>query len=337
MGERYLVVGLGSIGARHLSNLKTLRPQASLAVLRSGSNTSHQPQLPFEFETLHSIEQALRYNPQAVVVANPANRHIETALPFLELGIPVLLEKPLGLNHRSCAPLQKYAQHGSTFCMVGYNLRFLPSLQEARRRLIQGEIGKILHVRAQVGQYLPDWRLGQDYRTSGSARREMGGGPLLELSHELDYLAWILGQPSRVFCVQKHLSLHDIEVPDSVDILMEHGHEGPMAVVHLDFLQRKVSRDCQFVGSKGSLIWKALDDEIWQSTPDDPAWAIDQYKTQDRNLMYLNQMGYFLSETARVDRVACDLESALSVMKTIDACELSSINESWVHVSKEGC
>ncbi|HEX4879047.1 MAG TPA: Gfo/Idh/MocA family oxidoreductase [Limnobacter sp.] len=335
MGERYLVVGLGSIGARHLSNLKTLRPEASLAVLRTGLSSQPQATIPFEFQTLNSIEQSLRFEPNAVVIANPANMHVETALPFLEAGIPVLLEKPLGLNYANCAPLKKYLERGTDFCMVGYNLRFLPALLETRRRLLGGEIGELLHVRAQVGQYLPDWRPGKDHRVSGSARRALGGGPLLELSHELDYLRWILGQPSRVYCAQKQLSLHDMDVPDSVDILMEHGDDGPMAVVHLDFLQRTPNRDCQFVGTNGTLIWKALDDEVWQSIPGSKAWKIDSYKIPDRNLMYLNQLEYFLTKAARIENTACDLAGALDVMRTIDACELSSQTEAWVTVNQQ--
>ena len=78
--------------------------------------------------------------------------------------------------------------------MTAYNLRFLPSLQAYRERIQFGVIGKVLSVRCEIGQYLPSWRPGSDYRQAVSASRALGGGALLELSHEIDYLRWIFGE-----------------------------------------------------------------------------------------------------------------------------------------------
>ena len=55
------------------------------------------------------------------------------------------------------------------------------------------KLGKIFSVRCEVGQNLMYWRKDRDYRSSVTANRNLGGGVLLELSHELDYLSWIFG------------------------------------------------------------------------------------------------------------------------------------------------
>ena len=78
--------------------------------------------------------------------------------------------------------------------MVGYNLRHMKSLSKFREILKKKIIGKILSVRSEVGQYLPSWRINSDYKKSVSAREELGGGVLLELSHDIDYLVWLFGK-----------------------------------------------------------------------------------------------------------------------------------------------
>ena len=79
-------------------------------------------------------------------------------------------------------------------CQVGYNLRYLPSLSRFRDLINEGLVGGPLSVRCEIGQYLPNWRPDTDYRTGVTARSDLGGGVLLELSHEIDYLRWIFGE-----------------------------------------------------------------------------------------------------------------------------------------------
>ena len=78
-------------------------------------------------------------------------------------------------------------------CQVGYNLRCFPSLSRFRDLIHEDLFGKPLSVRCEIGQYLPDWRPTSDYRAGVSARSDLGGGALMELSHEIDYLSWIFG------------------------------------------------------------------------------------------------------------------------------------------------
>jgi predicted dehydrogenase len=71
---------------------------------------------------------------------------------------------------------------------------FLPSLIEFKRQIFSEKLGKIYSIRAEIGQYLPGWRPESDYRICVSVQQKLGGGVLLELSHEIDYLSWIFGR-----------------------------------------------------------------------------------------------------------------------------------------------
>ena len=118
--------------------------------------------------------------------------------------------------------------------MVGYNLRFHPGLERLRELVKQHAIGKVVSARAEVGEYLPDWHPWEDYRRGYSARRDLGGGPVLTFSHELDALCWLLGAPSRVMGMATHASSLEIDTEDVAELVLQFA-DGPLASVHVDF------------------------------------------------------------------------------------------------------
>ena len=82
--------------------------------------------------------------------------------------------------------------------MVGYNLRFHPGLVRLKSWCSSRPLGGSSACAPTVGEYLPDWHPWEDYRHGYSARRDLGGGAVLTLSHELDAVCWLLGAPSHV-------------------------------------------------------------------------------------------------------------------------------------------
>ena len=128
------------------------------------------------------------------------------------MRVPVLVEKPFSDSLERLQDIANFASLHHIPIMIGYNLRFKASLLEVRKRILSGLIGDVLYVRASVGQYLPDWRPNSDYRKNVSAQKTLGGGALLELSHEIDYIYWIFGKPKQVSCRGAKLSSLEIEM-----------------------------------------------------------------------------------------------------------------------------
>jgi len=141
-----------------------------------------------------SLDDALRFHPQAAVIANPASHHLDLAMPLAQAGVHLLVEKPVSSSTHRVSELIEVCRVRGITLMTGYNLRFLPSLKRFRELLEEKRVGRVLSVRAEIGQFLPSWRPGFDYRQSVSARATLGGGVLLELSHEIDYLRWLFGR-----------------------------------------------------------------------------------------------------------------------------------------------
>lgn len=256
---RVLVVGFGSIGARHARVVRALHPDVEIAVLRStpGRTGVDVPGLM----PVADLDAAIAFAPTAAVIASPATHHAATALRLIEAGVPLLVEKPLAADVADARAIADAAARRGAIVATGYNLRFAPGLRWLHERLAAGVIGPVRTARAEVGQYLPDWRHGHDYRECVSARRALGGGALLELSHELDYLVWLLGRPQAVSAILARTSDLAIDVEDCAQLgLRFDGEDGRplLASVTLDFVRRDPRRRCTLVGRDGTLEWDGI-------------------------------------------------------------------------------
>jgi predicted dehydrogenase len=259
MNKRVLIVGLGSIGRRHLSIIQELFPQAKVQLLRHGKTSAESISGATE---VSSIDDAKQFLPEIVVICNAASEHVNTALEFVGTGANLFIEKPISSTTKGLINLINNLDATGKALMVGYNLRHLTSLREFRKYLNEGLIGKSLSVRCEVGQYLPEWRPNKDYRESVSARSELGGGVLLELSHEIDYLRWIFGEVKWVRATLLQQSDLEIDVEDTVHLTI--GFEKcisgrPLiANLNMDFIRHDTTRSCTVIGDKGSLRWDGI-------------------------------------------------------------------------------
>ena len=211
MNKRILIVGLGSIGKRHLSVIQRLFPEAKIQILRQDRTRIKNS---LSVTEVNSLDEAKRFLPEIIVICNAASEHMDTALKLEQTGANFLIEKPISNSTKEIVGLIRDFDATGRVLMVGYNLRYLKSLQEFRRHLNEGLVGNSLSVRCAVGQYLPSWRPKKDYRESVSARSELGGGVLLELSHEIDYLRWIFGEVDWVRATLLRQSELEIDVED---------------------------------------------------------------------------------------------------------------------------
>ncbi|TCS35096.1 putative dehydrogenase [Paucimonas lemoignei] len=335
MAEKFLIVSLGSIGRRHLANLRLLRPNAEIAVLRLHSNISSEAVPDGVNIQFASIDEALAFQPNAAVLAGPASTRLPLMRTFAEAGIPMFLEKPISNTLTGLQEVLQYCSLRKLPLMTGYNLRFLPSLKKVKCLLDDGCIGRVLAARAEVGQYLPDWRPTSRYQDTVSARKSLGGGALLELSHEIDYLYWFFGLPAAVSASGGRYSSLDIDVEDLVSLNLEYADESRRLVsVHLDFLQRAPTRTCKFIGTEGTLVWNGLSDTIDLYSAATRSWssigtAVGQ---SDRNRMYIDELAHFLACLEESDSILIDGAQAYDVLAIIEAAKRSIQEQTRVKV-----
>jgi predicted dehydrogenase len=174
----------------------------------------------------------------------------------------------------------------------------------------------------EAGQYLPDWRPWQDYRHSYTAQRELGGGILLDGSHELDYITWLLGKPVEVLSMAGKVSTLDIDVEDCATVLLRFA-SGCQVDVHLDFVQRAYSRSCKLVGEKGTAVWDFTSRGVKLFSADTGVWETFAYDF-DTNDMYVSEMQDFVRCVDCREPPVVDLLQATEVLKLVLAAKRSS-------------
>jgi predicted dehydrogenase len=293
---RVLLVGLGSIGKRHVTNLKFVDPSAHVIVWhhQRKKGLGAISYIGVDEETF-SLEEALKEIPDVAFISGPAPEHISKAMPLADKGIHLFVEKPLSDTKEGVEELLRLVKYKDLVLLVGYNLRFSRSLQVARKALMEGRVGRLIALRAHVGQYLPQWRSGSDYRRSVSARRDLGGGVLLELSHELDYLRWLGGEVKGVSAQVAHLSDLKIDVEDVAEITLLFA-QGAIGEVHMNMVQRPAMRKCMIVGTKGTLTWDGLSHEVRICSGRSERWEeLHPPNIIDQNAMYIEEIRHFFA------------------------------------------
>ena len=293
---RILIVGLGSIGRRHIENLQQIDKDAFIVVWhQSPRRRDPDIAIPAVNSVVYDIESALAQKPDMAFVTGPATLHVETALALAREGIDLFVEKPLADSLYGLEDLLDECYRRSLVLMVGYNFRFCQSTLSLRQTLISGGIGRVLGVRAEVGQFLPDWRPGVDYRGTVSARMDLGGGVILELSHELDYLRWLIGEVETVNAKAGHVSDLEIDVEDMAEIVLKFNC-GAIGSVHLDMVQRSPVRACRIIGTEGTLLWDGIRHRVDWFSAQTGNWS-SLYRDDDMDCsrdMYVNEVRHFL-------------------------------------------
>jgi predicted dehydrogenase len=298
-----LVIGYGSIGARHASLLGELGCRTAVV---SARDINH----PL---TYSDLSKALaEEKPAYVVIANTTNQHYDTLEKLTQYGYcgTVLIEKPV-FNHLMEAPANTFKD-----LFVAYNLRFHPVIQRVKS-LLEGE--KILSVQAYVGQYLPEWRPTTDYRSSYSASAEHGGGALRDLSHELDYLNWMLGGWQRVIALGGHFSYLEI-TSDDVFALMLVTPACPIVTLQLNYLDRLTRRFILINTANHTIEADLIKGNVTIDR------EVESFVTE-QNTTYRAMHEAVLMENRDT---LCSLDDGLSTLRLIEAAELSAKQGKWI-------
>ena len=270
----------------------------------------------------------MRFLPEIVVICNPASKHINTALKFVDSGSNFFIEKPISHSTKGIVQLISALESTNGVLLVGYNLRYLKSLQAFRKHLNEGLIGKPLSVRCEVGQYLPSWRPKKDYRDSVSAKRELGGGVLLELSHEIDYLRWIFGEVDWVRATLLRQSELEIDVEDTVHLTLGFENRTPgrqlIASLNMDFIRHDTTRSCTVIGDRGSLCWDGILGEVSLFQAEKKSWETLFNNDNGIEETYILEWQELVRAIEKNMSPAVTGEDGLRVVEIIEAARLSA-------------
>ncbi len=295
-GIRALVVGLGSIGATHVRVLEGLGATVEAVSRREGA----------EGTTTHaSIEAALATASfDYCVVASATSDHAADVAALAGAGFAgtLLVEKPVAARSDELPAELPFAHVG-----VGYNLRFHSAVGWLRRQL-EGQSALVVDVAAQ--SFLPEWRPGRDHRETASGSRARGGGVLRDLSHELDLMLWLFGEPHRATALGGNLGDLGIDAETAACAVLEL-ERAPVATLRLSYLDRLPERRVRVTTASDTLEADLLSGECRSSSAGERC-EIDWTKTYSD--LHLAMLG--------PDRDAvCGLGEGLRVVACIEELE----------------
>ncbi len=317
---KVLVVGGGSIGRRHLRNLKRLGVE-QLGLVEP--DHARQADLTSELAatSFSTIEQGINWQPDFVVIATPTHLHAQQTLTVVRAGLHVFVEKPLCHSPSGLDEIVDIVTRKNLISLVGCNMRFHPGPAKVKELLGEGRIGKVLFARVHAGSYLPGWRPGVDYRTNYAAREETGGGCLLDFIHEIDLTRWYLGDVLDVFCMGGHLSSLEIATEDVAALVCRHS-SGAISEIHVDYVQRTYERGCQIVGESGTIFWDFTGKQVrWFNAANGQSKTFNQPASWEVNDIYVDEMKHFI-DCARQHRTSVlPIPDAAAVMQIVFAAK----------------
>lgn len=328
---RILVIGCGSIGKRHISNLIVLRA-GEIRACDGVRERAQETGTRFGIETGTSLAAAWKWMPDVVLIATPPSSHVELAIEAARRGCDLFIEKPLSDRTRGIRELSGLVRKKDLVSMVGCNLRFHPGLVHVKQLLENRRIGRVVSAAVEFGQYLPDWHPAEDYRSGYSARVDLGGGVILDAIHEIDYIRWLIGEVKAVACMAGIFSSLELRTEDTAAMLL-YFTRGAVGEVHLDYVQRAYSRRCKLVGEEGTIAWDFTAGTVRWFAADDGCWRTFRTpRTWDVNRMYIDEMRHFLASRASRVRTCLDVDEAARVLEIAFAAKRSAKSSAFVRM-----
>lgn len=312
---RFLVCGVGSIGSRHLDNIRSLGYE-DIHLLRTGRSTLPAIAAYKDYPTYSNLSDALALKPDVCVVSNPTSLHVETALTAAKAGCHLFIEKPLSHNCARLDELAHIVEKRQLVTLVAYQFRYHPQIKLIKNLLLNDDVyGTPIYTSAEWSEFLPDWHPWEDYRKSYSARNELGGGVLLTQIHPYNYLSFLFGQVTETKVISSHTNCLDIPVDDSADIFLRfsdgfHGH------VHVDFHQKPRVHTLKVSTTKGRFEW---DCHAGSLSFIDHEGVVEDFCLAgfERNDMFKDMMAQFIKDVRAGHASGYTLSEGVSELKAL--------------------
>ena len=328
---KILVVGYGSIGKRHIRNLTKIK---HIEILVCTKNKEADILKKNGIKIFKYITESLKEKPDVGIICNETSLHVKTAIKLAKYNCHLFIEKPLSNSLKDTDILLNLIKKKKLITIVGCDMRFHKCIQEIKKIIERGDVGRIISVRAENGSYLPDWHTYEDYRDSFASKKKLGGGVVLTLIHEVDYLYWFFGKVNEVSAITGKLSDLEISVEDFAAILLKF-QKNIIAEVHLDYFQQPEFRNCKIIGTEGIIYLDSNSNEVKQYKNSKKKWITKlKYKNFQRNNQFIYELEHFLNCIKTNKQTINPIEDGIKTLKIALAVKKSSLLKKSISTKK---
>jgi len=278
--------------------------------------------LEFGIKIYSSLDEALAQKPEIAFICTPTSLHIPAAMAAAWKGCHLFIEKPLSHTLEGVDELIEIVAQKKLISLVGCNMRFHHGPRKVKEIIDSGIIGRIFSARIQTSSYLPALRPG--YKNSYAARKDLGGGCVLDSIHEIDLAMWYMGDVKSVYSISRNMGALDIETEEQSEIICEF-QSGTVGSIHLDYVSRTYERTNQIIGENGSIFWDFMKGSVRVYRGDENKWEVyDQPWNYDLNQMYISELTYFLAHINNNQITFNSIHDAKKSLKFVEAIKKSS-------------
>lgn len=308
-----LVVGCGASGRRHISNLLQLKNIEGISVYTKNKECLKGLKGDGKINIINALDNI---EADFAIIANETYRHIDTALSLAAKGMDLFIEKPLSHNMNRMDELKKIAKREKIKIFIGYNLRYLGAIKYVKEALSQKIIGDLYFAKIEVGQFLPLWRPDRDYRNSYSASEAKGGGVALDLSHEIDYMRYLFGDPCTWKVLKARVSKLEIDSDDVFEGIYKYDNNF-ICNVHMDYLQKDKKREIRIVGSEGMLHGDLVGKSI-RIIKGDKETVMNDRDMFDIDRTYMDELKHFIGAAEKDIIPDITLDDGINALKLLE-------------------
>ncbi|MFM9960143.1 MAG: Gfo/Idh/MocA family protein [Planctomycetaceae bacterium] len=327
--RKLLVVGVGSIGERHLRCfLTTGRVEAVFVEVNAALRQTISER--YNVSGFASLDEALATQPTAAVVAVPAHLHIEIATQLAERGLHLLIEKPLSTSTAGIERLQQIVRDRGLIAGVAYVYRSHPLLTAMRVAIQDGRFGRPVELIAVSGQHFPTYR--PAYRDIYYKDRTTGGGAIQDaLTHVINAGEWLLGPVDRLVADAAHQVLEGVSVEDTVHLLARHGEV--MASYSLNQHQAPNEFTLTIVCERGTIRWESHQNRLRTMLAPSSEWHDETITPLERDTLFVKQAHQFLTSIEVSSPPACSIDEGLQTLRVNLAALASTDGGGWQTIS----
>ncbi|MFH1267668.1 MAG: Gfo/Idh/MocA family oxidoreductase, partial [Planctomycetota bacterium] len=310
--KRVLILGVGSIGERHLRCFQTTG-RVDLSLCDTSEELRRRVAEKYGIGRAYAdFDTALADRHDAAVIATPAHLHVPMAVRLAEAGVHLLIEKPLSTGLDGIDQLQETLDRRRLVAAVAYVLRGHPALVAMKRAIDSGRFGEPVQLVATGGQHFPTHR--PAYREIYYSDRATGGGAIQDgLTHTLNAGEWLVGPIDSLVADAAHQVLEGLEVEDTVGLMARHAgvlasyslnqHQAPNEWT-MTVVCRGGTARCEFHHHR----WR------WMTEPDGP-WHEEDFGPIERDSLFVDQANAFLDCVEGLAPPVCTLEEGLQTLR----------------------
>ena len=320
MAIDYLVIGTGNIALKHLTNITNKSNNKTVAVYKRFKNKLNNKFNKKGIKIINNIDNIVpKTNKAIAIICSAASMHINDAENVAKKGFHILLEKPLTIPGIKIKRLLKLCKDQKLKTLVGYNMRFTNIIKSVLNIIDNNNYGVIKNIEISVETDFRKWRKNLNYKKTVSFNKNLGGGVINELSHEIDYLNLLFGKPKKVTVNNKTTnSYSDIET--HINATFEYAKKYPSIKMNLNMLSSQTSRYCKIYYDNSFIKVDHIKNSI--SIKNDKQKTLKTYKDTS-NDSYVKELNNLVKSIK--DNISSELpiEKCISTQNIINAMHKS--------------